>query len=294
MDSVRKQSRLSETRGLAPWVAAESLSLMHLYWLPVSGFPMTHDEKRWYSEFLLRFAALLQERASLRAELFLQYKTVEGDLLSSFLKYRRKCFTKMGMVRQPGAIPPPFPTGAQIAEAVKDDKPVDLNSWGGGYCYWFLNKRPEEQRELFGGVGGMLHLFMPPDKIATVPKLPFTPALRAAHPAFQKFDVDGALQASAASADPFLAKSKLAFGNGLEDLPQYDGLKFVLPLLSSSHFLSANPEQLEAWFAVFKVYVIESPPDKGILLAFRDNYEDVLTDTLESMEQSGLRYGHYL
>ncbi len=273
-----------------PWVRAQQLTDCSLFWLPVQSFPVSHDEKLWLSEFLARFSQRMRADHDLRAEIFLQYKSLSGEMANEFLKYRRKCLTLMGLGRRPGATIPALPSGGQLREIVKKGDSFDINQWVGDYSYWFIMKQPDRQRELFLGCGGMTIILLPPDPKTKAPKLPFTPALRAAHPAFQKFDVDGLHEATYAMGDVFLEKSKQLFGAGLENHAQYDGLAFILPLLDSAHFFAATAEQRGQWFDLFHVYINESHADQGILLGFRGNYDALLLDVLESLSSDKLHY----
>jgi hypothetical protein len=273
-----------------PWIRADRLDDCFLFWLPVGGFPITHDEKKWVTEFLTRLALSLNQHHNLRCEIFMQYKCVGGDIANDFMKYRRKSFALMGLGRRPGATITALPTSEQLQDIVKNNKSFEIEQWVGDYSFWFIAKQPERQRELFLGLGGMTTIFLPPDPKTKAPPLPCTPALRAAHPAFQKFDVDATHEATYAMSDAFLDKSKALFGAGLENEVQYEGLAFILPLLDSGHFFAAVPEQRAQWFDLFNVYVNESKTDRGIVLAFRESYDTLLLEVLESMRADGLTF----
>lgn len=282
--------RLSETDELRPWVRAELLEDCFLYWLPVSSFPMRHEEKAWLSEFLQRLSTRLQAHHALRPEVFLQYKSVNRELLPVFVKYRQQCTMLIGLGRKPGARLPPLPTEEQIRELARQSGPADTSGWIGDYSYWFVVKQAERQRELFLGNGGMTTIFLPPDPATTPPKLPITPALRKAHPVFQVFDVEARVRASYSMTDRFLKQSKTLFGAGLEEEPQFPGLMFILPLLDSAHFFSADEATRSSWFQLFNLYVNESAADKGVILASRLNYETDLERVLASMREDNLQY----
>ncbi|WP_158819339.1 hypothetical protein [Granulicella sp. S156] len=284
-----RASRLSKSE-YAPWIQAETLVDCGLFWLPVSGFPMTHDEKAWLSEFARRIGERFEQREKLRTEIFLQFKTLVDDSLNAFIRYRQRSSTLIGLGRYPNAQLPPMPTEQQIREMRERKEPFDYREWVGDYTYWFIMKQPEKQRELFSGLGGMTTIFLPPDPKTRAPKMPFTPKLRAAHPVFQRFDVDAAHQALYSMGDAFLEKSKKMFGDGLQDSLQYDGLAFVLPLLDTGHFFAATAEQRAEWFQLFGGYLRESPHDKGILFACKDDPAEVLAPVTESMKQDGLRF----
>lgn len=287
-----RKKRLHDEPVLAPWVqAGEQLTDVHLYWVPVTTYPWLHDEKVWLSEFLTRFSRLLAARHQVRAEIFLQYKSLGVDQSESFRKYAQKAMILPGLGRFADNDLPSFPTAEQVKEAVKDGKDFDFREWIGDYILWFATKQPEQQRELFAGIGGMTTVFLPPDPKTAPPAIHFTPEFRAAVPVFQKIDVDGMIAGTYALQDAFLEKSKQLFGGGLEEKAEYPGLMFILPLLDSSHFFAATEELRSQWFDLFEVYVNESKKDNGVLLAFKKPiYEETLLEVLDSMRQDGLQY----
>lgn len=292
---VRRRTRLHksyEDKDLFPWVPARDLQSCFLYWLPVETFPVSHARRMWMLEFMERFSTALKKEFSLRAELFLQFRTISNDASLSFRTYSQKCKTLLGLSRRPGAALPAFPTQDQIAEATKgSESSLDVSQWVGDYCHWFRNKRAKEQWELFSGLGGLTTLYLRPDPRTVPPPLPFTPAYRAAMPVFKVFDVDGSIEGAFALRDGFLEKSKKCFGVGLEQQPEYPAIMFIIPRLESGHFFTSGDEECAKWFEVFDVYINESPADHGILLAFREEYEPLLVDVLQSMLKDGLRYG---
>jgi hypothetical protein len=287
---VRK--RLHNEDDYLPWIRAEqTLSDCFLFWIPVSGFPIRHDEKVWLIEFLTRLDARLKA-LDLRTEIFFQYKQVTQEMGDSFRSYAQRCMKLLGLGRFADADLPSFPTAKQVQEAVDSGKPFDFRDWIGDYLIWFIGKQPAEQRERFLGHGGMTTIYLPPDPRLKPIRLPYTPALRAAMPIFQQMDVDAMVAGTQSMNDAFLAKSKKLFGEGLEDKPEYPGIPFVLPLLDSQHFFIATPELRERWFSLFDVYVNESRKDNGFLLAFqKEAYEDIFLEILESMRNDDLKYG---
>lgn len=287
---AEKRRRLSDEPRYEPWVRAEqNQDDLFLFWMPVSCFPMRHDEKDWISEFIRRLSVALAEQHGLRGEVFLQYKQITPQMGDAVRKYFQKCMKLLGLGRFADQDLPSFPTAEQVKEAVDSGKPFDFREWLGDYIIWFIGKQPIEQRRLFFGNGGIIHIFLPPDPRLRTFKLPFTPAFRAAMPVFQKCDVDGMIEGTMSMADAFLDRSKELFGEGLEEKPEYPGLAFILPLLDSQHFFIATPELREKWFSLFDVYINESRSDKGMILAFRKAaYEPVLLSVLESMRDDGV------
>jgi hypothetical protein len=287
-----RRIRLSEQVDYVPWVRAEQqLEDCFLFWMPVSGFPMQHDEKEWISEFLNRLTKRLEQDHVLRSELFLQYKQITPQMGDTVRGYFTRCMKLLGLGRFANQDLPSFPTPEQVKEAVDSGNAFDFRDWIGDYLIWFVGKQPVEQRRLFFGHGGMTTIFLPPDPKMKRFRLPFTPAFRQAMPLFQKVDVDAMIEGTAAMKDAFLEKSKALFGEGLEEKPEFPGLAFILPLLDSQHFFIAGPELRERWFSLFDVYVNESKKDKGVLLAFRkEEYKSVFLDVVESMKADKLHY----
>lgn len=290
--SAKPRKRLHDVADCAPWKRAEErLNDCFLFWMPVSDFLVRDDEKRWITEFLARLSARLEEAHGLRCEIFFQYKQITPELGEAFRGYAQKCMKLMGLGRFADADLPSFPTADEIKKIVNSGKSVDFRDWMGDYLIWFIGKQPERQRELFLGHGGMTTIFLPPDSRTKPPRLPFTPALRASLPVFQKVDVDGMIAGTFAMQDAFLEKSKAMFGAGLESKPEYPGIAFILPLLDSGHFFLASPELRAKWFELFDVYVNESKKDKGLILAFqKEEYEQVFVDVLESLRRDKFIY----
>ena len=61
---------------------------------------------------------------------------------------------------------------------------------------------------------------------------------------------------------------------------------FILPLFSSSHLVDASPERRATWFEIFSAYCIESPKDKGVLLAVRDpEFDETMSELVEAVHE---------
>lgn len=286
------RKRLEEPADYTPWrPAAQNLDDCFLFWMPVSGFPVQSAEKAWIGELLTRLSSKLDQDHGLRAEVFFQYKQISQEMGDTYRAYAQKCMMLMGLGRFADHDPPSLPTQEKMKKIVESGKSVNLRDWLGDYLIWFIQKQPERQRELFLGHGGMTTIFLPPDPKTQVPKLPFTPALRASLPVFQKVDVDGTIAGTFAMQDAFLEKSKALFGAGLESKPEYPGIAFILPLLDSGHFFIADAELRSKWFELFDVYVNESKKDRGLILAFQKaEYESAFLDVLEAMRKDGPVY----
>jgi len=105
-----------------------------------------------------------------------------------------------------------------------------------------------------------------------------------------KLDIDKLVETAFSLMDGFQEKSKILFGNGLEENPQYPGLAFVLPLLSASDFFQEPPEERAKWFQLFSVYLTESPVDNGILLASALDLREVLNKVVAELKNENLHY----
>jgi hypothetical protein len=282
---------------LRPWRRAHELTRCFLYWIPVSSFPIPGTQRSWLMEFLTRWTLLMKD-LGLRPEVFLQYKTVYPDLMKPLLNNMMDLIPIMGLGRKPGAPLPELPSEEEakkdtkkMFDALLHEKPVELpdaKKYMPDYACWFVDKSDKKQRELFLGYGGLSMAFLKPDPNTATPTLPFTPALRKKLPMVQELEKSFA-QASALK-DSFLAKSKEFFGGGLEQEPQLKGLPFILPLLDAADFFSQPAEVIEKCFQLFDAYVRESPADKGVLLAAKDDIEERLIDLLNGMREEKLVY----
>ena len=274
---------------LLPWRRAYQHTRCFLYWMPTASFPVPESQVQWLREFLQRLAKQLSDLAGLRVETFLQYKTAMDDL-EKFQKLAPKFSPLLGLSRKPGDTIPRLPTKDDMMPVVRGEKEFNLKDWIADYCYWFVYKKPSDQWREFLGRGGITLTFMKPDPKTTPPVLPFTESFRKKYRIFQMMDVDAILAGGFSLQEQFLPKSKELFGSGLEDNPQYPGFAFILPLLSTDHFLHQPEQENEKWFQLFEVYVNESPMDKGVLLAFKTDYEKLLIEVLTGMRQAGLIY----
>src|SRR5438552_3343653 len=99
------RSRLTPTnrsKDLYPWQRAEELTRCFLYWLPVSGFPMQAAQRDWLMQLLDRWTDLMKLQFGLRAEVFLQYKTIHPNLMNPLLNNMLELIPIMGLGRKPG------------------------------------------------------------------------------------------------------------------------------------------------------------------------------------------------
>ncbi len=286
------RTRLTKPADLRPWVPAETLPDSFLYWLPVSGFPLMHEERVWILDFTERWTNLLRKREALRCELFLQTKTATQEPSEEFRRYILKNKVLQGFSRRPKEALPKFPQADEMKRILNGSDPYNIQDWVPDLCYWFLGKQAAQHRNQFAGLGGMNALYLAPDPKTQPPPLPFTPKFRAAMPVFQSFDVDAIVEGAFAMNDSFLPNSKRVFAKGLEQDEMYPGIAFVVPLLDSGHFFAALPEERAEWFTVFDAYLHESPVDNGMVLAFQKDFEPYLIEVLNAMRAENHLYPH--
>lgn len=288
----KRLTPLDRNRELSPLRRAYNMTRCCLYWIPVSAFPAPAGEKQWLMEFFDRFIPLVKEQCGARAELFLQYKTVV-DVMEVFQKTAMEFAPILGVSRRPGAALRPSPTSKELApfadKVLRGESP-DFKEFVPDYCYWFHRKLEKRQRKEFLGYGGLSMIFLKADPKTTPPELPFTETFRKKNPIFQMMDVDGFIAGAYSLMDAFHPKSKEMFAADLKDDPRYPGIVFVLPLLSAADFFGRPAEECESWFQLFDVYVNESPADKGILVALKEDMEEQLVQLLKQMKEDGHRH----
>jgi hypothetical protein len=280
---------LKRSEELLPFRKAHSLTRCALFWIPVQYFPIPSAQRTWLLTFFDRFVARIAGQHQLRVEQFLQYKTVP-DVLAAFMKTSKEFSPLMGLTRRPGAPLQRLPSKEELKAAVESGKDVDLKNYMPDYAYWFSAKLDHAQRETFFGFGGLTALFMPPDPNTQPPPLPMLPEWFRRHPFAQSIDLSKALGPVFALQDEFLRKSKTLFGADLENEPSYPGLPYIIPLLSSQDLIQAPTDECKKWFELFRVYVNESPADKGIIIAAQEDIEPDIIDVLQAMRAEDLLY----
>jgi hypothetical protein len=290
---VRRLTPIDRQRELLPWRRAGDLTRCFLYWIPVNSFPAPVEQRAWLLHFFERLSCFLKDSEGLREEVFFQFKAF-NQLRNPFLNHQREFYPMIGLSRRPGA-PGPKPASeeeisAMGREMLKTMKPPDVTKYIADYCYWFVKKAARKQRELFLGHAALTMLFLKPDPKTASVRLPPQFQFLKERPDTKDFDLEGMIKTAVSLQDGFLSKSKQLFGAGLEDDPQFKGLLYVVPLLQTSDFFSQPEEEAKKWFELFDVYINESPPDKGILMAFKNDFEEQLVETLAKMKEEGLVY----
>lgn len=289
-ESRRRRLQQYEEPSLLPFVRAESTTDCSIYWCGVREFPVNSYERAWLLELLLRLAAHLKQTQTLRESSFLQNKFLLPDLMDLFVKRSEQYVPLGGMTLIPGTAPVQLPDAVTMRKLAQEDTDAkrypDIKRWMPDYAYLFLDPDSAAQRTDFFGHGGMLGLYLKPDPRQPAP-LPELPRIFTSHPAFNPA-LYKQHSMSLAFEDPWLKHSKEVFGEPFRDSASFDGLPFILPLLTSASLLAATPEERARWFELFDGYWIESRPDKGLLLVLKDpHFDPELTDLLESMRADG-------
>ena len=295
-----RTSRLEPIREpkILPWRKAQDDSRCHVYWMPAGASPLPHAQREW----LLWFSAQLRERLTgqrgLVAHLFLQMKAIFPDLSDAFLRTAPQFVPIMGLSRRRGAALPKLPDEEYIEKLQKGKVTYDHKGLQPDYCYWFLKDEIEEQSNRFFGYGGLMTMFLKPEHQER-PPLPVVPPGVARHPVFAPLLADNSMEKMATSLlrlqSPFFAKSKAIFGRGLEGELQYPGIKYIVPLFRAVDFFDASAAEIEEWFTLFDAVLTESPEDKGMLLASREdlNLDTLVSEILDEMNKSNKTYPEY-
>ena len=277
---------------LHPWSRAVDLHSCELYWMPVSSFPVGYLQRQWLLRFQELLRARLAEKLGIAPEVFLQMNNITDTNRDLFIQNSRRFHPLFGLGRHPKQALPPIPDEKYAEDLQKGRITYDHNSLRPEYSYWFLEKHASDQLHMFYGSGGTTTLFLEPGKPAEKMPQPRLASIR--DPKMREMvansDTDAMVGRLNALKAPFLKQSKEMFAADLQDDPQYPGLLFILPLLGSQDFFSATATEVSDWFSLFKLYLRESPEDKGMLLATSEDFEDDLKDLLQLMRAEGLEY----
>ena len=295
LESSDRRKRLLEYEApsLHPFVRADSATDCSIYWCGVREFPVNAYERTWFLEFLVRLASHLKQTQKLREQNFLQNKFLLPDLMDLFVKRAEEYVPIIGMTLIPGTEPIKIPDAEQMRKEAQKDidakRPLDPARWMPDYAHLFLDPDTTAQRADFFGYGGMLGLYLKPDPRQIEP-LPELPRIFTTHPAFSPA-MFKQHQMSLAFQDPWLMQSKEVFGEPFKDSSSFDGLPFILPLLTSASLLDATADERKRWFELFDGYWIESKPDKGLLLVLKaPDFDLELVELLDQMRLDGYTF----
>lgn len=268
----RRLSEVKTLRHLLPFVRATAVEDISLYWLPVSGFPINSRQREWILEFLDRLTRELgKEKQTI--ETFLQLKYARTELNEQFTKTLMDYRPMTGLLLSPDGQLPHNLTALEAKELTDHpgkDGMIDIDYLAPDYAAWFAGQQySSEQRRDFLGVGGMMMLWIDENGEPAAPSFDIPNVLRT-HPAMKGVDFEAQMRRGLRLQHPFLKRSREIFAAHLPDGIVKRNALFVLPLFKSADFIQSTPLQRTEWFEIFSGYCIESPADKGILLALRD------------------------
>lgn len=280
------------TDDLLPFVRAWTLESCQLYWIPVQETPVPFRQRQWLASFVSRFASIAKRYGG-EPQTFLLMKVIQPDLRDEFIRSGRELAPVIGLSRRPGEPLPALPDKAYTDDLAKGRIQYDPHSLQPDYAYWFTAGDQQVVMTKFFGSGGFTSLYFPPDPATTPPPVTIPTSARR-NPQLAALLQPGALdhinRVAYAMKSKFLKQSKEAFGQDIVNEPQYPGLPFILPLLSSKDFFEGKPAEQDAWFSLFEFYLGESPRDKGVILATRHDIEDDLTNLLRTMREDNEVY----
>lgn len=289
------RKRLSEAktqRHLLPFVRASAIEDVSLYWLPVQEFPIGFRQRRW----ILGLLDLLTEelkKDQQTVETFLQLKFARTDLNERFTLTMMEYRPMTGILLSPGGGLPENLTpleAKRLSESPGEDGTIDIDYLAPDYAAWFAGSQASEQRQDFFGVGGMMMVWLDEGGEPAVPKFEIPNAVRT-HPAMKGVDLEGQMKSAMRLQHPFLARSREIFASHLPDSVMKRHSFFILPLLTTQDFVGATPDERASWFEIFSAYCVESPRDKGILLAFRSaDFDSRLIALIETMREKSGEY----
>jgi hypothetical protein len=275
---TRRRDRLSEVktvRHLLPFVRASAIEDISLYWLPVSEFPIGFRQRAWILEFFDQLHRELETEKQ-TVETFLQLKYARTELNERFTNTLMEYRPMTGILLAPGGQLPHNLTALEAKELSENpgkDGTIDIDYLAPDYTAWFAGQQHSEQRRDFFGAGGMMLLWIDEGGEPPPPSFDLPNVLRT-HPAMKGVDFQAQMRRGLRLQHPFLTRSREIFAAHLPDGIVKKNSLFVLPLFQSLDFIDATPEQRAAWFEIFSAYCVESPRDKGILLALRDGQFD--------------------
>jgi len=285
--SSKRGERLTpvdRSNDLLPWRRAEEMTRCFLAWMPISAYPARQEDRQWLLHFTTLLSARLKKEHELEPHVFLDFKTATS-VNDEFIRHSRKFMPLAGLGRHPGSQMPDMPTDREYQQLMEGKRAFHVEEYMADYCYWLLVQSTEQQCRLFQGLGGMVIAYWKPDPKAKPPDIKIPPQYKD-HELFKEFDVNGMLAGGCAMRDAFLAKSKQVVGAGLKGSIQLETIAFMLPLLTASEIFGLPEPELKAYFELFDVYLRESPPDGGLLLASKHDLEETLIAVLDELRKT--------
>lgn len=278
---AERPTRLEAVRevSLYPWTKSYEQTGCHLYWTPFSMPKNSPRQREWVIAFAERLEAELAKLSKAEPAFFLQLKVINDYLSQPFYTRIREISPIMGLSRRPGAPLPAAPDQKYIEGLQTGKIKYDHQALQPDYCYHFLFQDMKLCMSQFFGVGGSSTFFFPADE-RTRPMPPPVPLAIKNDPSFAPLlafaRVDDMMGALHRMTSPVFPRSRLTFGRGLEDNLHARGVTFIMPLLSVEAFQQATSADLQEWFELFDAVLVESPTDKGLLLASKFDLDTVL------------------
>lgn len=272
-----------------PFLKAESLVGSSLFWLPVSGFPMRQPEKIWVTEFDRQFTQVAKEKLKLRQENFVNFDFIYPDLMTPFLKHAQEFNPIPGMLVQPSQEVFRAPTEKEIQDIIASGDASKVRNATKNIVYWLPKNKGAKQLSIFGGFGALLSLWLPPCPKTKPPDFRIPPKVLE-NPHFKPLNVPAEIELTFALADSFLPRSIEILAPQIKDDPQYAGMPFAVPLITSRDILTTRAEVRESWLSLFGAYFAESRQDQGLLLWGRPEIDPLVKQIVEGMKEQEIIY----
>jgi len=273
------------TPTIVPWRKAEALTRCHLYWFGAKAFPLGQGELEWTTKIVLALDKILSEQFNLTAFFVVAYSYVNEDNADRFVELTTRALPQVGLRRNPGESVPRM-TRAQVQEIADGKKTFDPREFMEIYLMRLVNPNLELYLRNLWGKGESLVVFVPRQPGAKLPPMPKV-KLFEDDPFMKDFDPAKMFEAAAAYRHPSLKASKELLAGDLAEDPTVSKLEFVLPRLNTQ-FYFAQPENIvKTFMELFPVQILESPGDKGIVLAAKHNLDATLKDLTERFPWPG-------
>jgi hypothetical protein len=272
-----------------PFRKAESLVGSSLFWLPVSGFPMRQPEKAWVIEFDRQFTLAMKEKLKFRQENFINFDFIYPDLMTPFLKHASEFNPVPGMLVQPSQEVFRAPTEKEIQDIIASGDASKVRNATKNIVYWLPKNKGAKQLTIFGGYGALMSIWLPPCPKTKPPDFRIPPKILE-NPNFKPLNIPGEIELTFALADSFLPNSLKVFAPDIKDNPQYSGMAFAIPLITSRDILTTPGDVRELWLSLMGAYLAESRDDQGLLLWGRPDIDPLVKQILEGMLEQEIIY----
>ncbi|MBY0508013.1 MAG: hypothetical protein K2X03_29140 [Bryobacteraceae bacterium] len=240
-------------------------------------------------EFEERFTLAARERLKLRRENFVNFDAIYPDLMTPFLKHSQEFNPIPGMLVQPSQEVFRAPTEKEIQDIIASGDASKIRNATKNIAYWLPKKKGPAQLTALGGFGARLSVWLPPCPKTTPPDFRLPPKVLA-NPVFKPLDIPGEIEMTFALADSFLPRSLQVFAPEIQDNPQYAGMPFAVPLLTSRDIITTRGEVREAWLSLLGAYLAESREDQGILLWGSVDIDPLMLEIVAALHEENIFY----